>query len=146
MSTNSILINVRKAMGLDETDAAFDTELLIHTNSAIATLLQINVGVPIVVTDETAVWDDFKDPKANNDMFEMVKMYIFAKVKILFDPPPPSNVQYYQASIDESLWRLKIAYDNITLEGGENEDDIEFYRRSRTSWREGNEMGCSQET
>ena len=144
MDENSILINVRKSLGLDPEDKAFDSELLIHINNALGTLIQNNVGVSLVVTDENQTWDEFKNPKSDNEMFESVKLYVFAKVKILFDPPPPSNVQYYQQAIDESLWRLKVAYDDTTSEGGEDTYANEFYRHARASWSQRDEVGHTE--
>lgn len=109
----SILKTVRGSLGLGTNDASFDHEIIIHVNNALAVLNQNGVGLPIIVTGEEQVWDDFKDPTQNmsNTMFEQSKMYVFIKTKILFDPPPPSNIKYMAEAADETLWRLRETYD-----------------------------------
>ena len=109
--TQSILDTVRGAMGLVEDDSSFDSELIIHINSNLATLYQNGVGLPIVVEDSTALWSDLKDESKNNDMFEQIKTYIFLRTKLLFDPPSPSTAKYMDAAATELLWRLRCHYD-----------------------------------
>lgn len=108
----SILQSIRSMVGLDVLDNSFDTELTMHINSALATLNQNGVGLIVSVTGHETAWDDFKDPLQidGNEMFESVKTYVALKTKVLFDPPPPSSVSYFIASIDELLWRLNLAY------------------------------------
>ena len=77
--TQSILDTVRGAMGLVEDDSSFDSELIIHINSHLATLYQNGVVLPITVEDSTALWSELKDESKNNDMFEQIKTYIFFK-------------------------------------------------------------------
>lgn len=112
-TTNSVLKSVRAAVGLQQDVTAFDTELLIHINSAFATLHQNGVGTPIVVVDDTQTWDDFRDENQvmGNYMFEQCKMFVYIKTRILFDPPPPSTVKYMDEASKETLWRLREAYD-----------------------------------
>lgn len=119
MDTESILETVRGAIGLNKDDASFDDELKIHINLALATLVQNGVGVPMVVEDDTQTWGDFKDPTQTegNQVFEMVKTYVFVKTKLLFDPPPPSTVRYMAEAADETLWRLRASYDYSPNEG-----------------------------
>jgi hypothetical protein len=50
--TNSILEDIRVAVGLDATTSDYDTELLMHINSAIGKLNQNGVGNFLVVNDE----------------------------------------------------------------------------------------------
>ena len=109
--TQSILDTVRGAMGLVADDTSFDSELIIHINSNLATLYQNGVGLPITVEDSTALWSDLKDESKNNDMFEQIKTYIFLRTKLLFDPPPPSTAKYMDEAATELLWRLRCHYD-----------------------------------
>ena len=109
--TQSILDTVRGAIGLVADDTSFDSELIIHINSNLATLYQNGVGLPIVVEDSTALWSDLKDESKNNDMFEQIKTYIFLRTKLLFDPPPPKTANYMDAAATELLWRLRCHYD-----------------------------------
>lgn len=110
---NSILKEVRASVGLDEESTDFDTELLMHINSAIGKLNQNGVGMITVVEDETKTWRDLQDPTQveGNMYFQMIPWFIMVSTKVIFDPPPPSMVDHYSKSIDETLWRLKTAFE-----------------------------------
>lgn len=110
---HSILEDVREAVGLNRDVMDFDTDLLMHINSAIGKLNQNGVGNILLVTDVTSTWRDLQDVTQieGNKYFAMVPLFIVVSTKIIFDPPPPSTVEYYNRSIDESLWRLKVAYE-----------------------------------
>ena len=110
--SNSILETVNSALGLPTTETAFDSEIILHINSALMTVYQNGVGNPIVVKDYSQSWDEFKDAAQveGNKVFEFVKSYVMLKTKLLFDPPPPSTLPYMQANIDELLWRIRTAY------------------------------------
>lgn len=116
MTTDSILETVRGAVGLDLEDSSFDHELVMHINAALATLRQNGVGFSIVVKDTTETWEQFRDPSQwqANEMFEQVKLFVFIKTKMMFDPPPPSIVNYMKDNVDELLWRLRESYDRPT--------------------------------
>lgn len=109
---DSILKSVRSALGLPIDDDSFDSELVLHINSALGVLNQNGVGKTVIVTDDTKNWEDFKDVEQTkgNKLFLLVQMYVFVKTKLLFDPPPPSNVQYVSTASEENLWRLREEY------------------------------------
>lgn len=110
---NSILKDVRLAMGLNDDSSEFDTELLMHTNAALSVLNQNGVGNVIIVSDERTTWKDFQDVSAidGNKHFQLIPLFVTLSTKIIFDPPPPSTVEHYSKSIDGILWRLKVAYE-----------------------------------
>ena len=109
----SILQDVRVAVGLSSDSSDFDTELLMHINGAIGRLNQNGIGNLSFVSDDETKWIDLQDSTQidGNKYFQMVPLFVFMSTKLLFDPPPPSTVQYYQSNIDQLLWRLKIAYE-----------------------------------
>lgn len=109
----SILETIRDGVGLDKADNSFDTEILLHVNSALATLNQNGIGKEVFIKGVEELWDDFKDAEQekSNYMFEQAKLYVLLKVKLLFDPPPPSTAGYMKDAIDEILWRLRESYD-----------------------------------
>ena len=113
MDNESILKDVRGALGLDSEDDSFDSEIKLHVNSALATLNQNGVGKEILVNGGEETWDDFRDDtqRESNYMFQQVKLYVFTKVKLLFDPPPPSTAGYMKEATEELLWRLRESYD-----------------------------------
>lgn len=111
--TDSILSSIRKFLNIGEDDTVFDSELIPHILASIGALSQNGVAKAQMIT-ETTVWTDIINPEVLDDpeVMTMVPLYIMLSTKILFDPPPPSNVQYYATRIDETLWRLKIIYDS----------------------------------
>lgn len=110
---NSILKDVRQAVGLAPDNSDFDTELLQHINASIGKLNQNGVGKYLVVSGEEQKWSDLKNPDQveGNHYFASVPLFITLSTKIIFDPPPPSSVEHHARNASESLWRLKIAYE-----------------------------------
>lgn len=114
--TKSVLEDIRAAVGLTKDTVDFDTDLLMHINVALGTLLQNGVILPVMVTDATTTWGDLKDPLRlkGNEYFHMIPLFVMLSTKLVFDPPPPSAVETYGRNKDEILWRLKIAYEDMT--------------------------------
>lgn len=105
----SILRSIRKMIGPDETYTHYDTDLIIHINSVLAVLTQLGVGPSegFFIQDESATWNDFL---GNNPKLEMVKSYVYMKVKLAFDPPSSSAViDSMNRSISEFEWRTNMA-------------------------------------
>lgn len=105
----SILNSVKKALNVDEEDTHFDVDILMHTNSALATLNQIGVGPEngFQIEDASVTWDDLlgNDPRLN-----YVKTYLYTKVRLVFDPPGTSfGVQALQDVAKELETRIYIA-------------------------------------
>lgn len=113
---NSILEDVRKAVGLSRDTVDFDTDLVMHINSAIGELRQNGVTLSTTVTDTSTTWGDLQNPLRTdaNEYFHMVPLFVTLSTKLIFDPPPPSTVEYYSNNISKILWRLKIAYEEYT--------------------------------
>lgn len=109
----SILRDIRASVGLTEDTIDFDIDLIMHVNVALSKLNQNGVGLPVIVTDDTTTWGDFKDPLQvkGNEFFKMVPLFVALSTRVIFDPPPPSAVEYFGNSIEQILWRLKIAYE-----------------------------------
>lgn len=105
----SILTSIKKLLGIMEEYDHFDTDLIIHINSAFMVLTQLGVGPSdgFNISDKSATWDSFvTDPKT----YEAVKSYVYLKVKLLFDPPTSSAaMESMTRMIDEFEWRLNVA-------------------------------------
>lgn len=115
MLEDSILETVRDFI-VGKGNKEFDNELIPHVNSNIAKLTQAGVGNKnVIVLNEDVKWIDLKDEKQTkgNEYFYMVPLFVILSTQILFDPPPPSNVEYHSNSAKELLWRLKIAYEEV---------------------------------
>lgn len=105
----SILLSIKKLLGISEDYDYFDEDLLIHINSVFAILSQLGVGPPFgfVVHDEDDVWTDFI---GESQQLEFVKSYVGLKVKLLFDPPLSAAViESTNRMINEFEWRILVA-------------------------------------
>lgn len=109
----SILEMVRASVIGIADNEEFDRELIPHINSALVKLNQNGIGKPIFVNSDSATWGEFRDDSQveGNKSFSMAPLFVILSTKLLFDPPPPSNVEYHSSSANELLWRLKIAYE-----------------------------------
>lgn len=110
----SILKCTKKVLGIGETDASFDLDILTHINSAFSTLHQLGVG-PIegfVVEDDSTEWDAFGvlAPPIQNQ----IKTYIYLKARMLFDPPTtPYHIAAMEKQIQEHEWRINTMREEV---------------------------------
>ena len=105
---DSILTSIKKLLGITEDYINFDTDIIIHINSAFTTLKQLGVGPAkgFRITGKEETWDKFV---ADEDFLDSVKTYVYLKVKIVFDPPLNSSVmEAFKQEIKEFEWRLNI--------------------------------------
>lgn len=111
----SILNNIKKLLGIAEDYTEFDTDIIILINSAISVLNQLGLGSDdtFSITGNTETWSDLL---GDNKSLEMVKNYIYLKVRVVFDPPTQSYVlAAYNEQIKELEWRINIAVDPSTI-------------------------------
>lgn len=104
----SILISIKKMLGIDEEYTHFDDSVMIHINSVLLVLNQIGVGPPegFLISDATSEWVDFIEEGLK---LEFVKTYVYLKVKLLFDPPASSAVvEAINKQIAEYEWRILV--------------------------------------
>lgn len=156
--TDSILLTVKKMLGIAEEYHAFDIDLIVNINSVFLTLNQLAVGpeTPFQIGSEVETWADFLGDQ--KDDVVGVATYVYLKTRLLFDPPTNSFlVSAMQDQVAELEWRL-----NLQAEGGgesgENEMGSEespnesqtLYgsgdsdgRLLRAAWHQRNEMGSS---
>lgn len=107
----SILISIKKLLGIDAEYNHFDPDIIMHINSVFMILNQLGVGPAegFSIEDDTAIWTDFV---SDITKVEAVKTYIHLKVKLVFDPPLSSAaMESTKQLIDELEWRLNVADD-----------------------------------
>lgn len=107
----SILNTIKKMLGPDSSYEVFDTDIIVHINSAFSTLAQIGVGPKhgFRITGPEETWGQYLGESIDLDS---VKTYIYMKVKMVFDPPTNSFVQKaMEESCKEIEWRLNVATD-----------------------------------
>lgn len=84
-----ILPSIKEMLGLDENYDPFDQEIVAHINAVFLALNQIGVGQKNfqVTMHQTETWGEFLGDAEN---MIAVKSYVWAKVKMAFDPPASS--------------------------------------------------------
>jgi len=106
---DSILDSVKNNLDIQADYNAFDGQIMMHINSAFATLNQLGIGPDegFAIEDASATWDEFlgTDPRRNN-----VKMWVYLKVKVIFDPPTGSYhlIGAMEQQIQELEWRISV--------------------------------------
>ena len=106
---DSILTSIKKLLGIDEEYEQFDSDLIMHINSVFSVLMQLGVGPAdgFSIEDGSATWTSFI---SDNAKIEMVKSYVYLKVRLLFDPPTGSAlIESINNQIKEFEWRLNVA-------------------------------------
>jgi hypothetical protein len=128
----SILTSIKKLLGIAEEYTHFDADLIIHINSVLSILTQIGVGPAegFSIKDESSVWGDFIPETENSNLGlpairELIKSYVYMKVKLLFDPPLNSAViESTNRIISELEWRIQVAADPVkTIEEEEIQNE-----------------------
>ena len=112
---DSILMSVKKLLGVAEEYTAFDPDIIMSINSVFTILQQLGVGpdAGFSITDKNATWDQF----FTGDVVkaEAIKNYVALKVKFMFDPPTSSSVMQATTNMTNELeWRLNVACDKTS--------------------------------
>ena len=102
---DSILVSTKKLLGIAEEYDNFDTDVMIQINSALSTLHQLGVNSDIfAINSVDTTWDDITK---NQYLQNLIKTYVFLKVKLVFDPPLNSSTSSSISNqINELEWRI----------------------------------------
>lgn len=104
----SILTSIKTQLSLMPEDESFDKEVIIFINAAFARLTQLGVG-PVQgfsIKDDSTYWSEFVTDITQT---EMAKVYVYLKVKMLFDPPTNSSLaKHMEEQIKEYEYLLKV--------------------------------------
>lgn len=106
---DSILISIKKMLGIDPKYPDFDLDIITLINSAFNTLYQIGFepARTFTITGEAEQWTDI--PEEDIGLINMIKQYIFMKVRMLFDPPTSSFVlESIKSQTAELEWRIYV--------------------------------------
>lgn len=106
---DSILTSIKKLLGIAEEYEHFDSDIVLHINSAFSVLTQLGVGPEegFCIEDASTTWPEFlyDDPR-----LEFVKTFVHLKVKLGFDPPLSSAaIEAINRQISELEWRINVA-------------------------------------
>ena len=108
---SSILTSIKKLLGIAEEDVSFDQDIIMHINTVFAILAQLGVGPAngFSIEDDGAIWSDYLGNATN---LELVKSYIYMKVRSMFDPPTNSVLaDAMNKNISELEWRINTTVD-----------------------------------
>lgn len=103
--TQSILLTIKKMLGIAEEYHAFDLDIITHINSIFLFLYQFGIGpeTPYQITDEEQTWPEFQTDIPG------IPTYMYLRVRLLFDPPTNSFlVDSMKEQIKEFEWRFDI--------------------------------------
>lgn len=112
---DSILLTIQERLGgyYNGNSSDFDPDVLTAINTAISVLTQLGVGPTegFRITGPYETWDQFIT-NVSPTRLEMIKDYIYLRVKLIFDPPQVGGVlNAYKETIDELTWRINVAVD-----------------------------------
>lgn len=108
---SSILTSTKKVLGIDDEYVAFDADIIMHINSVFSTLQQLGVGPDngFAIEDKEEVWSTYL---GNKPLLNMVKSYMYMRVRLMFDPPATSfAINSMQEQINQFEWRINVAVD-----------------------------------
>lgn len=104
---NSVLIEIKKLLGIPKEHDEFDVDVIAAINAAFASLSQIFKHDPYSISDVENTWDEYEVDTAQ---LGFVKQYIFLKTRLIFDPPQSSSVaDIFGKQIAELEWRLNVS-------------------------------------
>lgn len=111
---NSILDSMKQMLGIELSNTAFDSELVMNINSIFFTLTQLGLhrGDSFSISDASVNWSAFLDSRAD---LESVKSYMYLRLRLLFDIPSTSFIiEAMKRQIDEFEWRLNVQAEQET--------------------------------
>lgn len=108
----SILVSIKKMLGLEADYNAFDTDVIIAINSALMVLSQLGGCTQgFSITGYNEKWSDML---GDSKLLETAKLYIYLKTKVAFDPPSSSFVlSSFENQIKEMEWRLNVQFESV---------------------------------
>lgn len=100
-----VLALVKKQLGIEETDTDFDKDIIAAINTVLGILYQVGAMDSMQSLDDYLTTYEmlFEDETIR----ELVKSYIYLKVRLLFDPPASSTIQKsFEETAKELEWRI----------------------------------------
>ena len=107
---DSILDTIKKLLGADTT-TDFDIDIIVHINSVFGILKQLGYGPEegYAITGNTETWSDYLQNKTD---LNLIKTYVYLRVKSLFDPPQSGFfTDSMNNIIKEFEWRINVLVD-----------------------------------
>lgn len=109
----SILLTIRKMLGIDEDYDGFDIEIIICINTALMSLSQLGIGPEdgFAITGVNETWTELFNGVTN---IEAVKSYIYLQTRLAFDPPATSFLlESMFRQLTELSFRLNVQAEEV---------------------------------
>ena len=119
----SILKTIKQLIGCPDDFEQFDLDLIVHINSAFATLTQLGVGPKegYRITGADNEWSEFE---YDVQKLSLIKDYVYIKTRLLFDPPTSGSLMdSLKEQLKEMEWRLYMLYDPISEDDEKGKSD-----------------------
>lgn len=104
---DSILTSIKKLLLIDAEDHSFDTDVMVHINSAIGVLYDLGIDNAngFSVKDDTQTWQELTGSFPNPGMIED---FVYLKVKPVFDSSTMSKetIESFGRAASELEWRI----------------------------------------
>lgn len=118
---DDILTFVKTSIGIGETDDGFDADLIPTIDGFLSDLFQVGCGmetidvagvktIPRIRNKKDLTWNEFFGPVRNQAEDEAIK-YVRLKCKLMFDPPLPATIKWYEDSAQEAYIRARTGFD-----------------------------------
>lgn len=103
-----VLNDIKLQLGIPVEHNHFDTQLIIHINSAVSVLRQLGNFQNTERVTSTTEWDEVIEGFSNA---EMIKDYIYMKVRMIFDTPTGAVKEAHKELLSEFESRIKYLTD-----------------------------------
>lgn len=118
---NDILTMIKTSIGIGANDTGFDDDLILTIDGFLADLYQVGCGVefitingvgtpPRIRNKQDLTWAEFFGPTRNQAEDEAIK-YVRLKCKLMFDPPLPATIKWYEDAALEAYIRARTGFD-----------------------------------
>lgn len=103
----SILDSIKQMVTGNVEDTSFDSELVIHINSALSIVNKLGVGPDgFKITGKNETWSEFL---LTREDLEIVKTNVYLRVRLIFDPPQNSFlVSAIKEQIEETNFYIEL--------------------------------------
>lgn len=124
----SVLDSVKKLLGISAECTDFDNDIIMHINSVISILDQLGISPEkrLFISDSSAKWSELIN---DDSRLNLVKSYVYGKVRLLFDPPASSSVlSSLERTVSELEWRISVL-EHSTANNSESSDNAQNENR-----------------
>ena len=103
----SILSSVKKRIGIEPEYEIYDVDIIDNINSTFSILNQLGVGPKngFMIESSKEIWTDYVPI---GQLQNLIRQYVFLRVKRIFDPTSSGNVaEAMNSEINELEWRIQ---------------------------------------